>query len=103
MTFPARGTRKLTVDGRVFLFHIAPRDAEKGLRPATIAAQEGSGVLHYWPAEVTPLPREAAEVIRFALANGWEPRPHGPTVWVGRKDGRLFLSSERLRPPWDGG
>jgi hypothetical protein len=99
MTFPSRGTRKLVVDGRVWLWHIAPTDAESGYGPATIAAAEGSGVLHYWVEQGFPSPREAATIIRFALSAGWDPRLHGQTMWVGKTEqGALFLSLDRTSP-----
>jgi len=104
MTMPKRGTRKLVVDGREFAWHLSPGDADElGTAPATVAAAEGSGVLHYWPAEGFPSPREAAEVVRFALTAGWEPLPHAPTIWVGKTDGEYFLSPERLSAPRWGG
>jgi hypothetical protein len=68
MTFPTRGTRKLVVDGRRFLWHLSTMDADYGTVMATIAAADGSGVLHYWSESGFPSPREAAAIVRFALS-----------------------------------
>ena len=100
MAFPKRGTRKLTVEGRSFLWHISPKDVEYG-GVATIRAEEGSAVLHYWQADGFPSPAEAARVIEFALEHGWAERRSGPNCWVGRNHDGYYLSHERVPAPWE--
>ncbi len=99
MAFPKRGTRKLTVDGRVFLWHLRPRDLDYGA-VATVRAEDGGPLLHYWPADFYPSPSEAAHVIRAALVDGWDERGRHEICWVARSDDGLFVSDERPPPPW---
>lgn len=93
MTFPRRGTRVLVVEGRRFLWHMSPKDIDYGAL-ATIGVENGRGILHYWPADDFPSPREAAEIVRFALSHGWSPDDPGPPLWLDR-DGETWSLSER--------
>lgn len=83
MTFPKRGTRKLSVAGRDFNWQISPKRLDYGQSLATVQSGGGSGrILHYWLREGFPNPKEASEVIAFALANGWDPNGSGAPFWV---------------------
>lgn len=102
MAFPKRGTRRLTVGGKVYQWHMSPKpkDYDYGVVKGTIRAEGGGPILQYWPAEGFPSPSEAASIIEFAVSRGWGERP-GPNQWVGRNDDGFYLSDQRVPAPWE--
>jgi hypothetical protein len=103
MTFPRKGTRRLTVAGRAFLWHVSPKSLDYGGNQCTVQAASGRGrLLCFWPAanHGFPSPREASEAIAFALAHGWDADAPGCPLWVERRATGLALTEHRPPPLW---
>jgi hypothetical protein len=97
MTFPRRGTRRFTVDGQYFNWHVSPKWVDAGGSICTVQARAGKGqILHFWPNDGFPSPREVREVILFALEHGWTPNGEGAPLWVDRGELGLHVAKEPL-------